>query len=297
MENKMINVEVLEGSLILSPLQNPKECELLFETWLKVMLSKFPVNELKERQSYLKNTQKNLAEQWAESIINSEEGQKLKDKMDKDFKNKIVLGIPQENIIDLGDSLFCQSIWDKPIKKSTSIKLGLYFSDIPVEQIPFDHTILNNDYDFIKNDYNETLFYQNGVYRLFTNDPTIYLENWFCKWEKSEIEKESGDIEQPQQDPVARLMELGYTEGKIFHRKSCDNYNCGYGIFTGEFGKNCDGITLKFTDGREFLSDFCTLIKDNNPQVMWDITKELQRLQNHYEDNITKFKQQYLNLK
>jgi len=348
MENKMINVEVLEGSLVLSPLQSPKECELLFETWMLINspdgLEDYSKNEIENIADKLNGAveinaiaeQSNLQslvmtyrekvenkeeydkhfgieikrqgetkspfpteqlKEWAELILDSEEGQKLKDKMDEDFKNKIVLGIPQENIIDLGDSLFCQSIWDKPIKKSTSIKLGLYFSDIPVEQIPFDHTILNNDYDFIKNDYNETLFYQNGVYRLFTNDPTIYLENWFCKWEKSEIEKESGYIEQPQQDPVARLMELGYTEGKIFHRKNCDNYNCGYGIFTGEFGKNCDGITLKFTDGREFLSDFCTLIKDNSPQVMWDITKELQRLQNHYEDNITKFKQQYLNLK
>jgi hypothetical protein len=36
MENKMINVEVLEGSLVLSPLQSPKECELLFETWMLI---------------------------------------------------------------------------------------------------------------------------------------------------------------------------------------------------------------------------------------------------------------------
>lgn len=193
MEYKMINVEVLEGSLILSPLQNPKECELLFETW---MLVNNPAENTKPFPTeQLKNTQKNLAEQWAESIINSEEGQKLKEEMDKDFENRLM------------------------------------------------------------------------------------------------------GAEQPQQDPISRLIELGYTEGKIFHRKDCLDYDCGHGIFTGEFGSNCDGITLKFTDGRKFLSDFCTLIKDNSPQVMWDITKELQRLEQEYIDRLVKFKMEYYNLK
>lgn len=78
------------------------------------------------------------------------------------------------------------------------------------------------------------------------------------------MEKES----QPEQSPIAQLIELGYSEFKIFHRKDCLSYDCGYGIFTGEFGSNCDGVTLKFTDGKEFLSDFCTLQDTNNPQLM-----------------------------
>lgn len=101
---------------------------------------------------------------------------------------------------------------------------------------------------------------------------------------------------QPKQDPISFLLEKGYTEFKIFHRKDCLDYNCGYGIFTGEFGNNCDGITLKFTDGREFLAEFCTLQDTDNPQLMWGITKEIERYTNQLINNLCKIKQEYNNL-
>jgi len=102
---------------------------------------------------------------------------------------------------------------------------------------------------------------------------------------------------QSEQSPIARLIELGYTEFKIFHRKDCLNYDCGYGIFTGEFGSNCDGITLKFTDGKEFLSDFCTLQYANSPQLMWDITKEIESYISKMKANVIKMQGEYANLK
>ena len=246
MENKMINVEVLEGSLVLSPLQSPKECELLFETWM---------------------------------LINSPDG------LEDYSKNKI------ENIVDkLNGTVEINAIAKQPNLQSL---IMTYREKVENKE----------EYD---KHFGIEIKRQGETKSPF---PTEQLKEWaelILDSEEGRKLKEEMDedfknrilgVEQPQQDPIGHLMELGYTEGKIFHRKSCDNYNCGYGIFTGEFGKNCDGITLKFTDGREFLSDFCTLIKDNSPQVMWDITKELQRLQNHYEDNLIKFKQQYLNLK
>lgn len=192
MEYKMINVEVLEGSLILSPLNTRRECEKMYSDWAVNLQPRY------------------------------RRGRRFN--------------------------------YDKPI-------------DNPVEKVA------------------ET---ENPF-------PTEQLKEWaelIIKDDKKLLRDETKRLI----DEIS-LIELGYTEGKIFHRKDCLNYNCGHGIFTGEFGKNCDGITLKFTDGREFLSDFCTLIKDNSPQVMWDITKELQRLQNQYEDNIRKFTEQYQNLK
>ena len=102
---------------------------------------------------------------------------------------------------------------------------------------------------------------------------------------------------QPEQSTVSRLIEVGYTEFKIFHRKDCLNYDCGYGIFTGEFRSNCDGITLKFTDGTEFLSDFCILQDTNNPQLMWDITKEIASYSSKMRDNVIKMELEYANLK
>jgi len=98
------------------------------------------------------------------------------------------------------------------------------------------------------------------------------------------------------QDPVGILLDMGYTEYKIFHRVNNANHDYGYGIFTGEFGSNCDGITLKFTDGKEFLADFCTLQDSNNPQLMWDITKEIERYSIELSERLMNIKREYLYL-
>lgn len=92
--------------------------------------------------------------------------------------------------------------------------------------------------------------------------------------------------EQATQSKEAYLIEQGYTKGKIFRRKDCLNYDCGYGIFTGEFGETCDGVTLKFTDGREFLSDFVTLATSNNKDLMWDIMHEIKRLNEQHQNDM-----------
>ena len=101
------------------------------------------------------------------------------------------------------------------------------------------------------------------------------------------MEKNNNNMENIAEQPKeAYLIEQGYTKGKIFHRKDCLNYDCGYGIFTGEFGKTCDGVTLKFTDGREFLSDFVTLQKTNSPNLMWDIVHEIKRLNEQHQNDM-----------
>ena len=94
------------------------------------------------------------------------------------------------------------------------------------------------------------------------------------------------------QSTQAALTEKGWTKGRIFKRKNCDDYPQGYGVFTGEWGFSED-YTLKFTDGREFKWDFCQLIEVADPEVAWFINLEIEQLEREHAAFIETIKSSY----
>lgn len=85
---------------------------------------------------------------------------------------------------DLGNYLYNEDIWPSPMKKPETKFLGIDAILISPDQIPFDEKLLDNKLSpVIENEYGEKLVYGVDGYTLYTNDPTRYLENWFCKWQ------------------------------------------------------------------------------------------------------------------
>ena len=83
--------------------------------------------------------------------------------------------------VDANGYLHNLDIWPTPIKKPDSGFLGINCTEIEPSQIPFDVSQLD-EFRFIENEFGEVLYYRNGKYVLFTNDPTKYLAHWFSKW-------------------------------------------------------------------------------------------------------------------
>ena len=86
------------------------------------------------------------------------------------------------------------------------------------------------------------------------------------------------------------LEKKGYTKGTILHRSTCNNTDYGYGIFTGEFEDSEEGVLLKFTDGYKYLLQHCTIAKETNKDLEYDIEYEIKRLEEDiklYKDNFT----------
>ena len=84
-----------------------------------------------------------------------------------------------------------------------------------------------------------------------------------------------------QQSTQAALEEKGWVKGRIFKRKDCFDASHGYGVFTGKWGFSED-FTLIFTDGSEFLWNFCELIEVADPDVAWFINLEMERIQREH---------------
>jgi hypothetical protein len=85
------------------------------------------------------------------------------------------------------------------------------------------------------------------------------------------------------QSTKAALTEKGWVKGRIFKRRNGDNYSQGYGVFTGKWGFSED-YTLIFTDGSEFLWNFCELVEVSDPEVAWFISIELERINREHTE-------------
>jgi hypothetical protein len=94
---------------------------------------------------------------------------------------------------------------------------------------------------------------------------------------------ENMDVAVAQQSTQAALTEKGWVKGGIFKRRNYDNYPQGYGVFTGKWGFSED-YTLIFTDGSEFLWNFCELIEVADPEVAWFINLELERINKEHSE-------------
>lgn len=94
------------------------------------------------------------------------------------------------------------------------------------------------------------------------------------------------------QSTKAALSEKGWVKGRIFKRKDCFDAFQGYGVFTGEWGFSED-YTLKFTDGREFLWNFCELVEVADPEVAWFINLEIEKLQIEHLEFLETIKSSY----
>lgn len=93
------------------------------------------------------------------------------------------------NILDAGYALVCSNLWPEPIEKPITGFIGINGTSIKPSQIPFDHTKLNSNIDFIENEYGEVLYYEHDNYRLYTNDISEFLVNWFSEWKQVPYEK------------------------------------------------------------------------------------------------------------
>jgi hypothetical protein len=94
------------------------------------------------------------------------------------------------------------------------------------------------------------------------------------------------------QSTQAALEDLGWTKGKIFKRVNSEGYAQGYGVFTGEWGFSED-YTLKFTDGKEFLHNFCTLMQIADPEIAWFINLEMDNIQREHNYFVELIKNNY----
>lgn len=81
------------------------------------------------------------------------------------------------------------------------------------------------------------------------------------------------------QSKEALFLEKNYREGQVFKRVDCLNYDIGYSIYTGKYRENISGIVMEFYDGKEVLESFCTLISHDCADVLWTVTKEIERIE------------------
>jgi len=88
-----------------------------------------------------------------------------------------------------------------------------------------------------------------------------------------------------------------YRPGQIFKRVDCLNYNLGYSTYSGEYSTNCDGVVMKFNDGKEVLSDFCELIQYDCPDVLWAVTKDIEIIKKSAKEKIERIIQEYKQIK
>jgi len=102
---------------------------------------------------------------------------------------------------------------------------------------------------------------------------------------------------QPQQSKEGIFLEKGYKEGQVFSRKDCLNYDLGHSTYTGEYYENCDGIVMKFNDGKEVLSDFVQLCKIDCPDVLWAVTKDIEYIENRAKEKIKRIIEEYSQIK
>ena len=121
--------------------------------------------------------------------------------------------------IDANGHLHNLDIWPIPMRKPDSGFLGINCTEIDPAQIPFDVSQLD-EFRFIENEFGELLYYRNGKYVLFTNDPTVYLQHWFSKWTISE--QHTGKPAETDEKQIVITVH----DGQITHVHT--NFQCSY---------------------------------------------------------------------
>jgi hypothetical protein len=103
--------------------------------------------------------------------------------------------------------------------------------------------------------------------------------------------------DRPEQSIEGIFQDKGYRPGQVFKRKDCLDYDLGHSTYSGEYSINCDGVVMKFNDGKEVLSDFCKLIDYDCPDVLWAATKDIEAIEMAAKEKINKIVQEYKQIK
>ena len=102
---------------------------------------------------------------------------------------------------------------------------------------------------------------------------------------------------QAQQSKGGVFQDLDYREGQIFKRLDSMNYELGYSTYTGENYENCDGVVMKFNDGKEVLSDFCELINIDCPYALWAVTRDIESIEKSAKEKTERIVEEYYKIK
>jgi hypothetical protein len=98
---------------------------------------------------------------------------------------------------------------------------------------------------------------------------------------------------QPKQSKEGEFEDKGYRAGQVFKRADCLDYDLGFSTYSGEYSTNCDGVVMKFNDGKEVLSDFCKLVEYDCPDVLWAVTKDIEAIEMAAKEKINKIVKEY----
>lgn len=101
----------------------------------------------------------------------------------------------------------------------------------------------------------------------------------------------------PELSREGEFAEMQYREGQVFKRTNCLNYDLGYSSYSGEYSVNCDGVVMKFNDGKEVLSDFCEVVNFDCPNVLWAVTKDIEYIEKTAKEKIQRIIQEYNNIR
>lgn len=108
------------------------------------------------------------------------------------------------------------------------------------------------------------------------------FNNWTGEVKVEEVQKDMVDEEllveaKAIHNPIEVLMNKGFVRGAIVARSNGGPVQ--YGIFTGEFYPSSeDTVGLRFTDGRDFHQDYCTLVDDVNKHILRMVEAEQGRI-------------------
>ena len=100
-----------------------------------------------------------------------------------------------------------------------------------------------------------------------------------------------------EQSKESIFLDKCYREGQVFKLRDCLNYDLGCATYSGDYYENCDGIVMKFNNGKEVLSDFCELLSFDCPDALWAVTKDIETIENSAKEKINRIIQEYNKLK
>ena len=89
------------------------------------------------------------------------------------------------------------------------------------------------------------------------------------------------------------FLDKGYREGQVFKLKDCLDYDLGCATYSGDYYENCDGIVMKFNNGKEVLSVFCELLSLDCPAVLWAVTKDIENIENSARERVNRIINEY----
>ena len=102
---------------------------------------------------------------------------------------------------------------------------------------------------------------------------------------------------QPTQSIEAIFLDKRYRAGQVFELKNNGDYYLGCSTYSGEYTENCDGVVMKFNNGKEILSDFCRPIEIDCPEALWAVTKDIESIEISAKEKINKIIQEYNQIK